>query len=116
MIETEIPVQTINSASIIDSLVHYCQKKQYGLAVWSLPESNIKNVLISYCPQIVQTNKIETLEAGFVIASFEGGAKGEKLYLKADIHFTTHEGIDIAEVLSCFLPDLKIENHKRLLQ
>ncbi|MBC7390048.1 MAG: chorismate-binding protein [Opitutaceae bacterium] len=109
MIETEIPVQTLNSASVIDSLVQYCKERQYGLAIWSLPESNIRNFLISHCPQILQTHTIESLENGFVIASFEGGSKGEKLYLKADVHFKTDNETELTKELLYFLPDLKIE-------
>ncbi len=107
MTGSSISTQKFNITSVIDSLVEYCKSMQYGLAVWSLPSSDIKNVLISYKPITIHSNKIESLESGFVVAAFESAAKGEKLFLKKDIYFKVGVGSDIDD-LSNLLPDLKI--------
>ncbi len=85
-------------ATISDSLLSYCQSKGFALAIWRLPSSSKIQFLISYQPQLLNADvEVETLSAGFLLAEFEKGIKGEKYYLSADVSFSI-ENNDLAEI------------------
>lgn len=94
---TEIALKTsiISFANACDSLLEYCQAKGYSLAIWRLPFSSKTNVLISFQPKKIDNETdIELLPAGFLLAEFEKGIKGEKLFFDADILFDLETTID----------------------
>jgi isochorismate synthase len=88
-------------AQLADSLLHYCQKQAFALAIWQLPATNKYHFLVSYQPQLLLDAEIEQLPKGFVVAEFENGIKGEKYFLPADAYvaFENSDGADEASKL-----------------
>lgn len=93
--EIALETSTISFANACDSLLEYCQAKGYSLAIWRLPFSSKTNVLISFQPKKIDSETdIELLPAGFLLAEFEKGIKGEKLFFDADVLFDFETTID----------------------
>jgi isochorismate synthase len=93
--EIELTTSIFSFANACDSLLEYCQQKGYSLAIWRLPLSSKTNVLISYEPKNIEAETdIESLPAGFLLAEFEKGIKGKKLFFDADVLFHFETTID----------------------
>lgn len=95
MFSTVSTSSTICFSILADSLLSYCQQKGYALAIWRLPLSQKVQFLLSFQPQTIQSDvELESLSAGFLLAEFEKGMKGEKLYLPADVYFSIEGNLD----------------------
>ena len=111
--EIELSKSTISFANACDSLLKYCQHKGYSLAIWRLPFSTKTNVLVSFLPQKIDLETdIESLPPGFLLAEFEKGINGEKLYFNADVlfHFETTIDEEKSKSLTEQLPGFQFKN------
>ena len=114
---TDISTQSIviSFANICDTLLEYCQKKGFSLAIWRLPFSSKTNFLISFQPKKISAESdIESLPKGFLLAEFEKGMKGEKLFFDADILFDLELGLNDEQrkILEEQLPGIKFKHNE----
>ena len=116
MIELKETTQNTSFERITDSILEYCEDKGYGLAIWTLPHSEIRHLLVCYSPIKTRTEKLESLKSGFVINAFETQTGGEKIYLEADVYFTFTDNVElnnkIKEVFSDFILNPIEKNHE----
>lgn len=117
--EIALKTSTISLANICDSLLEYCQTKGYSLAIWRLPFSVKTNFLVSFQPRKIDAETdIESLPAGFLLAEFEKGIKGEKLFLDADVlfHFEIHLDEELSKRLHEQLPGFQFKKTENATQ
>jgi isochorismate synthase len=115
--EIELSKSTISFANACDSLLEYCQHKGYSLAIWRLPFSTKTNVLVSFLPRKIDLETdIESLPPGFLLAEFEKGINGEKLYFNADVlfHFETTIDEEKSKSLIEQLPGFQFKNTENI--
>ena len=99
--------------------MEYCQTKGYSLAIWRLPFSVKTNFLVSFQPRKIDAETdIESLPAGFLLAEFEKGIKGEKLFLDADVlfHFEIHLDEELSKRLHEQLPGFQFKKTENATQ
>lgn len=80
-----------SETEIITSLLNEASVSQFPFALWRLPHSSVKNLVISNHQQHLKADTVlEDLPAGFVFAPFD--KKKERIYLPADYFFRFENG------------------------
>ena len=86
-IASNVPV--LKEEEIFNILLNVCRENDYSFALWRLPNSQIKNLIISFTttsPNI----PLEELPTGFIFSPFDRQKSGH--FLKADYSFCFVEG------------------------
>jgi isochorismate synthase len=87
---TSVSPVTTSETELLDFLIHSASINDYPVALWRLPESDRKHLLISYGHEKLKDDVIiEDLKPGFIFAPFE---KKERVYLPADFIFSFENG------------------------
>ncbi len=85
-IASESP-RTISESEYLSFLIGCAIDSHFSVAVWRLPNDELKHLIISRKHELVQPQRpLEELPSGFIFAPFE--ASGDRIFLKADFSFT----------------------------
>lgn len=88
ILATDVPVQ--QEEEFFHILLNYAHKNDYSFALWQLPNSQTKNLLISFTSTPPANTSLEELHEGFIFSPFD---KQKQVYfLKADLSFSFSNG------------------------
>lgn len=77
---------------LMNELIYYALESEYSFALWRLPNTLTKNLILSYSPTLLNINdSIEELPEGFLVAPFD--TQKHRQFLKADLSFSFAHGV-----------------------
>lgn len=71
-------------------LLNHAQSNDYSFALWRLPNSDTKNLIISFTPTLLTEVALEELPEGFIFSPFD--KQKQSRFLKADLSFSFING------------------------
>jgi isochorismate synthase len=71
-------------------LLNHAHSNDYSFALWRLPNSQTKNLIISFSSTISATVVLEEMPEGFIFSPFD--KQKQRYYLKADLAFSFTDG------------------------
>ncbi|HEY3430641.1 MAG TPA: chorismate-binding protein [Cyclobacteriaceae bacterium] len=71
-------------------LLNHAQSNDYSFALWRLPNSETKNLIISFTPTLLSEVALEELPEGFIFSPFD--KQKQSRFLKADLSFSFIDG------------------------
>ena len=71
-------------------LLNHTQSNDYSFALWRLPNSDTKNLIISFTPTLLSEVALEELPEGFIFSPFD--KQKQTRFLKADLSFSFVSG------------------------
>jgi isochorismate synthase len=86
---SKIPVQ--REEELFHILLHHVREHDYSLALWRLPNSQTKNLIISFTSIPPVDASLEELPEGFIFSPFE--KQKQSCFLKADLSFSFSDGL-----------------------
>ena len=84
---TSVPV--LKEKDLFNILLNICRENDYSFALWRLPNSQIKNLIISFTASSPKAS-LEELPGGFIFSPFDRQKAGH--FLKADYSFCFVDG------------------------
>jgi isochorismate synthase len=84
-----INVPVLKEEDLFDILLNICRENDYSFALWRLPNSQIKNLIISFKASSPNVS-LEELPSGFIFSPFDRNKAGH--FLKADYSFRFIDG------------------------
>jgi isochorismate synthase len=84
---TDVSAGKISVQDLFDFLFQFSFQNNYSVAVWQLPGTSTKEIILSQTPVTVSRDQfLEEMPGGFVFAPFNRSEKS--LFIPADLHFT----------------------------
>jgi len=84
--------RTISESEYLSFLISSAVENNFSVAVWRLPNNNLRHVIISRKNEILKPElPLEELTTGFIFAPFD--ASGDRIFLKSDFSFTFEDNI-----------------------
>src|SRR5687768_8103661 len=89
---TSVSPEKLSETELVNFLAHYAIANEYSIALWQLPYSSVRHLIISrqYIKLKKEATVIEELPEGFIFAPFD--REKESIFLPGDFIFSFENG------------------------